>query len=82
MVYLEIKTKIISVSSLLLTTASPRPRLLAENPLLPPGVTMPALACVYREQALDFAHNTRSSEIGGYGFWQERIEEKEICIPI
>lgn len=81
MLYLEIKTKLISVSSLLLTTASPRPRLLAENPLLPPGVTMPALACIYREQALGFAHNT-SSEIGDYGFWQERIEEKEMYGPI
>ena len=66
--YSEIKTKLISMSSLLLTTASLRLNLLAENPLLPPGVTMPALAYIYREQALDFARNTRSFKIGVYGF--------------
>lgn len=56
------------MSSLPLTTASLRLNLLAENPLLPPGVTMPALACIYRERALDFARNTSCFENGVYGF--------------
>lgn len=36
----EVKTKLISISSLLVTTASLQPNSLAGNPLLPPGVTL------------------------------------------
>lgn len=70
------------MSSLLLTTASLGLNLLAENPLLPPGVPVPALACIYQEQALDFAGNTRSFKIGVYSFKQERIEEKIMYVHI
>lgn len=64
--YSEIKTKLISMSSLLQTTGSLQLNLLAENPLLPPGVTIPALTWIYREAALDFACNTTSFGKGAY----------------
>lgn len=78
----KIKTKLISMSSLLVTTASLQLYSLAENPLLPPGVTLPASACIYWEQGLDLTCTTRSPKTGVYVFWQKRIEEKAMCVHI
>lgn len=78
----EIKTKLISTSSWLVTTALLHLNSLAENPLLPPGVALPASACVYWEQGLGLACSTRSPTTGVYGFWQKIIEETAMYLHI